>query len=304
VLQAYIDDSASQQGDRKLFLAGYVHDAAQWALFSNDWDAVLHEAPVIEYFKMSEAQNLSEQFRHWSAPQRDRKIERLIDVIVKHKPWSIQCSVSQRLFNEIVLPVAPYELRHPYGVCFHGIVIGVARIHREMGLTVPVDFIFDEQGSVGDDAVVWYRQIKKHQSPEIRALMGSTPIFKSDRDVLLLQAADLLAWHVRRDDESGDAYAKRRVMFGPKHRGLEITEEVLRGWAAGFANRIRIPGASVMTSAKHGKRRKAEMRRLLTAGVDPPPLWHFLWRYYLERLREFFRVRLNSKRRRGRNEPR
>ena len=35
VLQVYVDDSATEEGDQRLFLAGYINTADKWARFSD-----------------------------------------------------------------------------------------------------------------------------------------------------------------------------------------------------------------------------------------------------------------------------
>jgi hypothetical protein len=55
MLQAFADDSAAQTGDRRLFLAGYLHRPDAWVRFSEVWHAELCSWPEIEFFKASEA---------------------------------------------------------------------------------------------------------------------------------------------------------------------------------------------------------------------------------------------------------
>ncbi len=43
-----------------------------------------------------------------------------------------------------------------------------------------------------------YRQIVAHASPLLSKLLGNPPRFESDRRVMPLQAADMLAWNLRR----------------------------------------------------------------------------------------------------------
>src|SRR5207249_4436298 len=54
------------------------------------------------------------------------------------------------------------------------------------------------------EAVAFYDHYKRLQKPEIAALMGSTPIFRDDKLVLPLQAADMVAWHKRRRVDNPD----------------------------------------------------------------------------------------------------
>ena len=111
-LQAYIDDSYSDTGDRRLFLAGYLHNADTWQKFSDEWQNVLNEAPAIDYFKMSEANSLRKQFWGWSEQARDAKIISLIDVIQTFNPVSFHISVNRASYDEILSPVAPYMIPH------------------------------------------------------------------------------------------------------------------------------------------------------------------------------------------------
>jgi hypothetical protein len=96
------------------------------------------------------------------------------------------------------------SLRHPYILLFYALLIKVAQWQYDAGQRVPTDFVFDEQGSVGAEAVAFYSYYKRIQKPEIAALMGSTPIFRDDKLILPLQAADMVAWHKRRRIENPD----------------------------------------------------------------------------------------------------
>jgi hypothetical protein len=71
-------------------------------------------------------------------------------------------------------------------------------MQKYFGIKTPVDYVFDEKGDAGAEALLWYSATKDAQQPDIRNLMGSTPVFKSDEEVLPLQAADLVAWRYRR----------------------------------------------------------------------------------------------------------
>src|SRR5215208_2476822 len=87
VLQAYIDDSGSEPTDPLFVLGGFVSQAADWAVFSDEWKAVLDIPPTLEYFKMSEANSLREQFdpsRGWNEKLADIRVNLLCDVVCNH----------------------------------------------------------------------------------------------------------------------------------------------------------------------------------------------------------------------------
>jgi len=256
-LQAFVDDSRSDVDGGNLILAGYVHTADRWLRFSNDWREALHAIPKIQYFRMVEANNLRGQFRGWKEPERDAKLVSLAKLIYEYNPWSFECWVSKTAFDRILKPVAPYDLKNPYLVCFYGAIVTAARFQASEGMKPdPIDFVFDEQGGLGSFVVSWYEWIKQWQSPSISAVLGSTPIFRDDKKVLPLQAADLLAWHLRRRKEKRFSAENRFVMdyiFG-NHVEATITEDVLHVLATKMSG---VPGVKEVQS------KKTSIRRLL-----------------------------------------
>ena len=76
MLQAYVDDSASDQGDQRLFLAGYINAADRWIRSSDAWAEVLRDPPAIGYLKMSEANRF--QNTGGSSPSTQGSVEKNI----------------------------------------------------------------------------------------------------------------------------------------------------------------------------------------------------------------------------------
>ena len=92
-------------------------------------------------------------------------------------------------------------------------IAGIARNQRAaLGVTDKIDFYFDEQakekGEIAE-AWEWYKEIA---IGEHKDLLGSFPSFMDDKKLLPLQAADLVAWWVRKlAIEEADHV--RRLMF-------------------------------------------------------------------------------------------
>jgi hypothetical protein len=205
-VQAYIDDSRSDIGDQRLVLAGYINTAEKWARFSDAWYTELRRPPAIDYMKMVEAVGLRGQFGGWKPTDRDHKIEDLARIIRHWEPISIHSSVSQKHVREIIQPVAPYALSSPYSYCFEAIMIPIA-VHQsqQKGLMqVPIDFIFDDQQGLGHQARELYQAVREQQSKPVRDVLSAEPLFRDDKLVMPLQAADMLAWHIRRHFEDED----------------------------------------------------------------------------------------------------
>lgn len=238
-LQAHIDDSAGNSGERFFVLAGYINSADNWIHFSNAWDNELRRPPSIDYLKMSEAQNLSGQFRRWKDTDRDKKIQRLAHVIRQFKPASISCAVKGVEFDTIIKPVAPYGLGMPYFFCFQGLMISLANLQLENNnaVKVPIDFIFDEQKGLDEFAKYFYKLIREAQAAPLRRLLSKEPIFRDDKLVLPLQAADLLAWHIRRGYEKPwpNNYIMPDFLSGNgEHIEIYIDDSRLREHAANY----------------------------------------------------------------------
>jgi hypothetical protein len=68
----------------------------------------------------------------------------------------------------------------------------------------PVDFIFDDQGIAGLKCLDWYGALREKVGEPHRTMIANTPMFKNDRLLNPLQAADMLAWHIRRQHQFPD----------------------------------------------------------------------------------------------------
>lgn len=269
MLQAYIDDSASEVGDRRLFLAGYVNTDDKWIAFSDEWNRALETHPSIDYLHMVEAQGFRGQFNGWSEKDRSAKILALASVIERYRFWWTAASVSRVEYESILAPAAPYPLKNPYFACFWGVLQTLARYHAGLSTAdMPsTDFIFDEQGGLGQGAALWFEWIKKEQPPELRRYFGSTPIFCSDREVVALQAADMLAWHLRRSRERpGTALPAFEKLVG-EGAGVHVDAEALRMLAHQMAS---VPNVDLVQTKRDWQRLKPVIVAMVDAGMRAP----------------------------------
>lgn len=259
MFKAYIDDSASQSGgDRRLVLAGYVNTVEAWRFFSDDWQDELDTKPSIDYFTMKEAWDFRGEFRGWRERDRDKKVSALAEVIERHAPWSVHCEVSIDEHDEIVAPLSPYDIRNPYHSCFLGVIGILARAHAARGIKGKIDFIFDENNAMGPEIMMLRRAIPKSLPRNARDLLGSWPHFENDKRVLPLQAADLLAWHLRRASEA--RYLSERRPLNDKLPGVfhafgRINRDILLSMAKDLSaipmnDRTRTRGGSIRRSLK------------------------------------------------------
>ena len=172
VLQAFIDDSGEgddERADPVFVLAGFIADSTQWAAFSDEWKAALDTSPSIEYFKMREAANLSVdgQFARrlgWDEALRDEKVRQLAAIIPKHAMARIACTVDKAAFKTYAQSLAVLNrssvIDKPYSIAFQHIILGAAAVFLTYKIQQSCDFIFDEHGKVGQEAVELWDGLK------------------------------------------------------------------------------------------------------------------------------------------------
>lgn len=198
---AFVDESEGAGERRILLLAACIQSVSVWERFSEDWDRVLNEEPKISGFHTREARNRTGNFKGWRSVDRDLKIIRLSELIWQHDIHAFSVWVSARDFAETIQAVGSSDLKHAYFLAFTGLVMRAASYQEHLGSTSPIRYVFDNKGDIGYEAQMWY-PILKENAPAA-ALMGGTPTFEDDERVLPLQAADLVAWHKRRQKEFG-----------------------------------------------------------------------------------------------------
>lgn len=214
MLQAYVDESGA--GDPRVFvLAGYVAPAENWAKFSDDWREMLGMRPSLDCFKMVEMARSDERLK---------RAEWFYRIIERHVTAAVSCAIDVgglvRAVDSFHWPpniVGIEQLKNPYLFGFKAIIDKLAQYQRLMKIEEPIDFIFDEK-SEKSKTLQGYDGIKLFSAPEFRSLMGSMPIYRDDKQVLPLQAADLYAWWVRKWISEGveDGVAKLKFSWKPE----------------------------------------------------------------------------------------
>ena len=234
VAQAYADDSVSDGAGKLFWLAGYIGHANHWLIFSDAWDAALREKPKLDGLHMTTP------FDGWKREARTKKLLRLAEVIAVLKPMDISVHMSLDDFNEVYKPRTGYDFRHPYFMLFFMLVGMMAKLSGERARkAVPIDFIFDEQGNVGANALLVYEMLRSVNAfdPRWKDVLRNSPVFRSDDDVLPLQAADMLAWHLRRSKEERCSDEDRAILRMITPRTLfraTITRKALDDMGASF----------------------------------------------------------------------
>lgn len=263
---AYIDDSEGSRSRRFLLLAACVAERSRWDGFNEDWKQILDAEPRISAFHMREARNRSGSFDGWKQIDVDLKVIALTEVIVRLNPYVVTCFVDVEDHKKTIGETIA-DLRNPFSTCFTAMVVSLARMQRELRIDTPVDYVFDEKGDAGNEALLWYGATKEAVEPALQPLMGKTPVFSSDEEALPLQAADLVAWRHRRILEYGTAdpeLVSTMRLDGLLHAEFPVPKAYLQKMAANCLAIEGVKGSRHLPSIYQmikRDRRKAERRK-------------------------------------------
>ncbi|MER8844418.1 DUF3800 domain-containing protein [Mesorhizobium australicum] len=282
-LQAFIDDSASDKGDKRLFMAGYLNRADTWERFCEAWTEELQLAPTIAYLRMVEANNLRGEFKGWTKEARDLKLKGLQRVINHFRPLSFQFTVNRGEHFRVLTPVSPRGLGSPHFICCFSVISGVARYVAGTKANTQIEFIFDEQEGVSADMALLFHEMKRSITRGARKLISSAPAFKNDKLVLPLQAADMLAWHLRREHENRrsehDVLPMADNLRNPNgHLESHIDDSHLYEWAE---HHEKQEGVQFLKSKGQWRKFRQDLSRFAEVGAIPPKgkrMAHLLFR--------------------------
>ena len=197
MLQVYIDESG--RGVEPVFvLAGYIGRVRNWESFSVEWQKLLSKSPKLTFLHMNEAQGLKDAFRGWTTIQRDKRLMEMAKLINRYAMLAMDLTIDISAFNRI-LKRPKILFKNPYAVAFAHIPTWVLASGSQRKTIEKIELIFDRGVLSRDDAIRdSYIGMMTHLPPNLTALLHGRPRFEDDKEVLPLQAADLWAWHVRR----------------------------------------------------------------------------------------------------------
>ena len=198
MLAFYGDDSGSH-GKGPFVVAGYLARTGDWFDIERKWEVALHAEPRLDYFKMGECYWLKGQFEGWDRKIADSKLDSLIDVVCGFTPKMAEVSSVMwwEDYDSIIGTGKFKEVFHsPYFFCLHGVVAEAAR--RLKDTDEKIHFVLDHQSNLNHDSALQYYRVRETAPKEITRYMGAIS-HEDDKEFVLLQVADLIAWHCRRD---------------------------------------------------------------------------------------------------------
>jgi len=240
VLKAFVDDSGSGGDSPWYVLAGYIGTAEAWDSFEGEWLLALKEpSPKLEYFKASEAESLRPdgQWAGVNEEDRDSKLDALIGVIQNRARIAIHLRAKQADYDEVVRGAVAPKFDNPYFFLFGGIITAMVGMVKNFGQNEPIEFVFDsmDRKRFENPSLLVYGELQNRAYFSGRI---ANVLYRDDKAFLPLQAADLLAWQVRRAFCPSVPTEPRRRHFDTAQQcaqppfSYEMTRKDLLDWVA------------------------------------------------------------------------
>lgn len=201
-LQIYIDDSG--KNDPPVFvLAGFLASAENWVAFSNEWRACLAREPSLEYLKMADANSRNGTFRGVAKDARDLKIRELALIAKDHVEFGISVAIPHAAYDAVFRGKWMKVFDTPYALAFYLIIAATHKYLAAAGNHEEVDLIFDRQLDQEKLLNGAHSFVTDGLPQEVLNRFPTPPVFMDDKRAIPIQAADMLAWHIRRSWKEG-----------------------------------------------------------------------------------------------------
>lgn len=205
-LKAYFDNSDS---DTVVAFAGYISTVDKWKIFERDWASVLSEFNV-PYLHMKEfgKEKLADAPHAYKELNEDhrRKAEffsRLIEVLNENTVASISTCIRINDLDRFNI-INSVDL-NPHSIALYGCIMQMLGEFRDQHIEVIVDKIEKAHQKVGeaiDYAMTDGSHIKCEQLLQIDPLTADN----SFKKILPMQAADFIAWELRKISKDRDEW--------------------------------------------------------------------------------------------------
>lgn len=192
MLVGYFDDSGSQPDGQLCVLAGPVAHEDQWVQFEIEWAEALSKPPGVSVFKANHAFRLKHEFADWTPEQVFGLVDDLCGIIKRNTIHSVSITIDNKYYRSHLEGRVQKFYDHPYLMCFYLLLYGIKASSAQILTKDQYTLYFDEQGVLEDKALDYWHEV----DPESKVI--HSVLYADDCFVAPLQAADLIAWMIRR----------------------------------------------------------------------------------------------------------
>jgi hypothetical protein len=230
-LIAYMDESGThdekgvQPGSDTAAICGYVATYKRWVQFQKHWGKALNRHGVTEMHMKYFAHSRGE-FEGWSEDKRRSLVRALDEVIDDTKLFALGGLISVTDYVHILPDWAKAEVKHPFYFAVAVMFKSLAQWEGHLP-TGKIDFVLDEKEGFEGYTREMFSTLKRLNPIHAERLGNLT--FRSSSQFRPLQAADVLAYEVRRS--ASDRFAGKS---GPGRGSLRLlikNKDVIVGYA-------------------------------------------------------------------------
>jgi hypothetical protein len=224
MLRGFFDDS--REAGSVYILAGFVASVEQWIGFSDRWEQALTMAsPRWNAFKMKRV-NIND-------PAQLERAEYHYRIVEEFLPAAFCVAIPIPALTKVMeeYRIEP-KFRNPYYLVWLATISLFRNNYLYSGWTQPIDLIFDNQSESKMVLQAW--DVLVEQNDDIKPFQNA-PMFRSDEEMLPLQAADLLAWWARKNWVEHGTFDNQKWLFpweertpGPDYFFAEMDEDGIR----------------------------------------------------------------------------
>ena len=209
---AYFDESGTGTQSPMMAVAGFVARSSVWTdVFEPAWRAILDREGV-SYFHMTDFENYRGEYTGWERDRHERFIKDLITVIRTAQPYGVGMTLDLVAFRELESELRAVDVRKPYHLCAQWCVALLLIVPEELK---PVAWMFEEGAEGTGDLKAGLEQLSARLPEPFPRI--SPLAFGKKQEHLPLQAADLLAYEIRKQDQRThglDLRLPRRSIIG------------------------------------------------------------------------------------------
>lgn len=207
-LTAYFDDSGTHNDSATVVVAGFVSLPTQWKRFIREWNKAKLEYGFTEFhFACFLANNKDSDFadtRKWNDKYKATVLRKLRTLAAQHSIHAFSVSVSRRDYDELVVGDLRKDLGEHFTYAVRAVLGFIENWRIENGIDEPIEYIFSTmKGQPKREIDGVFDGAAKLEGAQLRRF-GIRPgchSFRDMREILPLQAADLLAGCVYQRDK-------------------------------------------------------------------------------------------------------
>lgn len=216
MLTAYLDETGRSRDDVQKFvgMAGFVAPALNWEFFEPAWRAALKSFDI-DHFHMREFAHSKGTFKGWEEKQRQDLFGKLLRVINESGAMPVGSILRLDEFRNL-LKASREHLPDPYYICMVNCIGIISAVVAHTGADKPA-LVFSEQAEFKSNALRLFDQVMRNFQFARRVL---PPAFSDMREVVPLQAADIVAYEMQKEYE--------RLLYRPDNKARYGYFELLR----------------------------------------------------------------------------